>query len=155
MLQSQTLIYKTGKLLIFIFLIVRPTFSFSQSKAEIEIRRLENYWAELLDKSDTISLSKVWSRDYIVNNPAGKIITGKDIFGFIRNGQKFPAYERVIESVTFSDNIAIVMGKEISKSNKNNLVNDQKIIRRFTNIWVKSKKEWKLVARQTTNITTL
>lgn len=47
------------------------------------------------------------------------------------------------------------MGKEISKSNKNNLVNDQKIIRRFTNIWVKSKKEWKLVARQTTNITTL
>lgn len=96
MLQSQTLIYKTGKLLIFIFLIFRPTFSFSQSKAEIEIRRLENYWAELLDKSDTISLSKVWSRDYIVNNPAGKIITGKDIFGFIRNGQKFPAYERVI-----------------------------------------------------------
>jgi ketosteroid isomerase-like protein len=141
------------KLLFFVFLIIGPTVSFGQSKAELEIRRLENYWAELLDKSDTVSLSKVWSKDYIVNNPAGKIITGKDIFGFIRNGQKFPAYERVIESITFSDNIAIVMGKEISQSKKDNLGNDQKIVRRFTNIWAKSKKEWKLVARQATNIT--
>ncbi len=141
------------KMLFFVFLIIGPTFLFGQSKAELEIRQLENYWAELLDKSDTISLSKVWSKDYIVNNPSGKIITAKNIFGFIRNGQKFPSYERVIESITFSENIAIVMGKEISQSKKDNLGNEQKIVRRFTNIWIKSKKQWKLVARQATNIT--
>jgi ketosteroid isomerase-like protein len=141
------------KLLFFVFVIVGSSVSFGQSKEEMEIRRLENYWAELLDKSDTVSLSKVWSKDYIVNNPAGKIITGKDIFGFIRNGQRFPAYERHIESITFSKNMAIVMGKEISQSKKDNSGIEQKIVRRFTNIWVKSKKEWKLVARQATNIT--
>ena len=140
------------QLLFIISLIFFSTFCFGQSKSELEIRQLENYWAELLDKSDTTALSKVWSKDYIVNNPAGKIITGNDIIGFIRNGQKFPAYQRIIESVTFSKNIAIVMGKEISQPQKDALGKEQKIVRRFTNIWVKEKKVWKLVARQATNI---
>ncbi|MBL0326584.1 MAG: nuclear transport factor 2 family protein [Cytophagaceae bacterium] len=140
------------QILFIISLIFFSTFSFGQSKSELEIRQLENYWAELLDKSDTTALSKVWSKDYIVNNPAGKIITGNDIIGFIRNGQKFPAYQRIIESVTFSKNLAIVMGKEISQPQKDALGIEQKIVRRFTNIWVKEKKEWKLVARQATNI---
>lgn len=140
------------KLLFFTFLILASTVSFGQSKAELEIRQLEKYWGELLDKSDTLSLAKVWSKDYIVNNPAGKIITGNDIFGFIRNGQKFPAYERVIESITFSGKMAIVMGKEISQPKKDASGNEQRIVRRFTNIWAKEKKEWKLVARQATNI---
>ncbi|MBK9511491.1 MAG: nuclear transport factor 2 family protein [Cytophagaceae bacterium] len=76
-------------------------FCFGQSKSELEIRQLENYWAELLDKSDTTALSKVWSKDYIVNNPTGKIITGNDIIGFIRNGRS-SCLQRIIESVIFS-----------------------------------------------------
>nr|WP_315186560.1 nuclear transport factor 2 family protein [uncultured Flavobacterium sp.] len=140
------------KILLFSFLFLVSTAAFSQSKAELEIRRLENYWTELLNKSDTISLSKVWSKDYIVNNPAGKIITGKDIFGFIRNGQKFPKYQKIIESITFSGKIAIIMGKEISQPQKDDIGNEQKVVRRFSNIWIKEKKEWKLVARQATNI---
>lgn len=121
----------------------------AQSKEEAQIRNLENYWSELLDKSDTTALRKVWSKNYIVNNPAGKIITGEDIIGFIRNGQRFPAYERIIEKITFSDNIAIVLGKEISKTGSNT---EKPITRRFTNIWIKKKKTWELLARQATNI---
>lgn len=128
------------KILLFSFLFLVSTAAFSQSKAELEIRRLENYWTELLNKSDTISLSKVWSKDYIVNNPAGKIITGKDIFGFIRNGQKFPKYQKIIESITFSGKIAIIMGKEISQPQKDDIGNEQKVVRRFSNIWIKEKK---------------
>lgn len=137
---------------IILFLVI-PTLSFSQSKLEKEIRQLEIYWSELLDKSDTTSLAKVWSKDYIVNNPAGKIITGQDIIGFIRNGQRFPAYERVIESITFSGKMAIVMGKEISQPQKDSSgISPKVIVRRFTNIWAKEKKDWKLVARQATNM---
>jgi len=44
------------------------------------------------------------------------------------------------------------MGKEISQPQKDALGKEQKIVRRFTNIWVKEKKVWKLVARQATNI---
>ncbi len=133
---------------IILFLII-PKLSFSQSKLDKEIRQLEKYWSELLDKSDTTALAKVWSKDYIVNNPAGKIITGKDIISFIRNGQRFPAYDRIIESITFSGKMAIVMGKEISQPQKDN---SKVITRRFTNIWSKEKRDWRLVARQATNI---
>ncbi len=139
------------KQLILILLLIIGTNSFAQSKAEMEIRQLEDYWSELLAKSDTVGLSKVWSKNYVVNNPAGKIIRGEDIFGFIRKGQQFPAYEKVIESITFSDNIAIVMGREISQSKKEGVENPHQITRRFTNVWVYSKKEWKLLARQATN----
>ena len=45
------------------------------------------------------------------------------------------------------------MGKEISPIQKDNAGKEQKIVRRFTNIWIKTKKEWKLLARQATNIT--
>ena len=137
------------KILAFIAFLYISAPSMGQSKEEVLIRNLETYWGDLLDKSDTTALRKVWSKDYIVNNPAGKIITGEDIIGFIRNGQRFPAYQRVIEKIVFSGNNAIVMGKEISqpKSDK-----DQPITRRFTNIWIKEKKSWKLLARQATNI---
>jgi ketosteroid isomerase-like protein len=126
--------------------------SFCQSKKETEIRYLETYWGELLDKSDTTALRKIWSKDYIVNNPAGKVITGEDIIGFIRNGQRFPAYKRNIESITFSENIAIVIGSEVSQPTKKADGTETITKRRFTNIWIKSKKSWQLLARQATNI---
>lgn len=139
------------KHLVFLLCLLIPVLGRSQSKKELEIRQLEKHWAELLDTSDTVSLAKVWSKDYVVNNPAGKIITGKDIFGFIRNGQTFPAYERIIDSISFSGDIAIVMGKEVSKPQKETM---RQIERRFTNIWIKENKKWKLVARQATNMQT-
>lgn len=139
-------------LLISLVLMAFATLSFGQTKAETDIRQLEAHWSNLLDKSDTTALRKVWSKDYIVNNPAGKIITGEDIIGFIRKGQRFPAYERIIESITFSENIAIVLGKEVSQPQKKADGTEQIITRRFTNIWIKSKKTWKLLARQATNM---
>ena len=120
--------------------------SFGQSKDELEIRRLETLWTQLLDKSDTVSLLKIWSKDYVVNNPNGKIATVKDIVGLIRSGQVFPKVERNIEKITFTSNLAIVMGNEISENA------GQIVTRRFTNVWQKSKKGWLLKARQATNI---
>ena len=143
------------KLMLLIVCLSGTTFCFGQSKDELEVRALEKSWSELLDKSDTTALRQIWSKDYIVNNPAGKIITGNDIIGFIRNGQRFPSYEKTIESIKFSENIAIVMGKEVSQPQKDKSGKEQTIVRRFTNIWLKSKKSWKLVARQATNLPAL
>ncbi len=123
-------------------------FLFGQSKDELEIRRLEKHWTELLDKGDTTALLKIWSPNYVVNNPNGKIVTPKDIIGIMKSGHKFPAVERIIENITFNDNIAVVMGKELQQPP--NMTVDQKewIPRRFTNIWISTKKGWQLAARQ-------
>jgi ketosteroid isomerase-like protein len=142
------------KNVILFVLVLFATVSFGQSKDELEIRRLENHWTQLLEKSDTTALLKLWTKDYVVNNVNGKIVTAKDIIGLIRKGTIFPPVERIIEKITFTSNIAIVMGKEIAQPVKTAQGDGQPVTRRFTNIWIKSENGWQLAARQATNIVT-
>jgi len=140
---------------LFFFAFILTTFiTYGQSKDEMEVRRLETLWTQLLDKADTTSLLKIWSKDYVVNNPDGKIATPKDIISLIKKGHVFPFVERIIEKITFSQNIAIVMGKEIEHSKKTDPNVDQMVTRRFTNIWIKTDSGWQLTARQSTKILT-
>jgi len=140
------------KNIILFALILSASVSFGQSKDELEIRRLENLWTQLLDKADTTALLKLWTKDYVVNNVNGKIVTAKDIIGLIRKGTIFPPVERIIEKITFTSNLAIVMGKEIAQPVKTAQGEGQTVSRRFTNIWIKSDDRWQLTARQATNI---
>ncbi len=82
---------------------------------EEKIKELELHWTQLLDKGDTTSLVQIWSKEYVVNNPNGKIVTAKEIIALMKSGFKFPLVERVIEKITFNKNIAIVMGKELQQ----------------------------------------
>ncbi len=144
---------KTFGFIIFSFTFITAT-TFGQSTDEIEIRQLETHWTELLDKGDTTSLLKIWTKEYVVNNPNGKIVTSKEIVALMKSGHKFPAVERIIEKITFNQNIAIVMGKELQQP-VNMTTNQEKWIpRRFTNVWVKGKNGWQLASRQSSEICT-
>lgn len=126
-------------------------FSFGQSKDEIEIRRLDQLESSSIYKADTTTLLKLWAKDYVVNNPYGEIVTVPQILGFIRSGQiDYSTVERVIERVTFTQNIAITMGHEVVTPQ--NLTNNAgKIVTyRYTHIWIKTKGQWRLTARQAT-----
>jgi len=128
--------------------------SFGQSKDEIEIIRLDQLESTSIYKADTISLLKLWAKDYVVNNPYGEIVTVPQILSFIRTGQiDYSTVERVIERVTFTQNIAISMGHEVVTPQ--NLTNNAgKIVtRRYTHIWIKTKGQWRLTARQATIFT--
>lgn len=133
----------------FIFL---STLAYGQTNDEIEISRLEKHWTELLDLGDTTSLLKIWSKDYVVNNPNGKIVTPKEIIALMKSGHKFPAVERIIEKITFNQNIAIVMGKELQQPPNMTTNHEEWIPRRFTNVWIKTANEWQLAARQSSKI---
>ena len=125
--------------------------SFGQSRKEIEIRRLDQLESNSIYKADTTTLLKIWAKDYVVNNPYGQIVTVPQILGFIRSGQiDYSTVERVIERVTFTQNIAITMGYEVVTPQ--NLTNNAgKIITyRYTHIWIKTKGQWRLTARQAT-----
>jgi len=142
---------KTFNLFLISFIFV-TTLAFGQSNDEQEIRRLEKHWTELLDKGDTTSLLKIWTNDYVVNNPNGKIVTPKEIVALMKNGHKFPSVERIIEKITFNQNIAIVMGKELQQPANMIANKDEWIPRRFTNVWIKSENVWQLAARQSSKI---
>ncbi|ANF49141.1 hypothetical protein A0O34_00575 [Chryseobacterium glaciei] len=131
---------------------ITTSVSFGQSKDEVEIRRLEKLWTTLLDKGDTVSLASIWSKDYVVNNPNGKIVTPSDIIKLMKEGHKFPLVERYIEKITFNENVAIVMGKEMQQPSENIKNVDNWLPRRFTNVWIKKGKNWQLAARQSTEI---
>jgi ketosteroid isomerase-like protein len=138
--------------LFFISFIFISIVAFGQSSDEMEIRQLEKHWTELLDKGDTTSLLKIWSEKYVVNNPNGKIVTPKEIVALMKSGHKFPAVERIIEKITFNQDIAIVMGKELQQPGNMTPNHDNWIPRRFTNVWIKSEEGWQLAARQSTQV---
>lgn len=142
---------KTFNLFLISF-IFATTLTFAQSNDEQEIRRLEKHWTELLDKGDTTSLLKIWSKNYVVNNPNGEIVTPKKIVSLMKSSHKFPKVERIIEKITFNQNIAIVMGKELQQPTNLTVNLEEWIPRRFTNVWIKSKNGWHLTARQSSEV---
>jgi ketosteroid isomerase-like protein len=130
------------------------TLAFGQSNDEQQIRRLEKHWTELLDNGDTTSLLKIWSKDYVVNNPNGKIVTPNEIVALMKSGHKFPKVERIIEKITFNQDIAIVMGKELQQPANLSTNHEEWIPRRFTNVWIKTENGWQLAARQSSKLGT-
>ncbi len=137
---------------LFILFILITSTALGQSPDELEIRKLEKHWTELLDNGDTTSLLKIWSKDYVVNNPNGKIVTPENIVALMKNGHVFPKVERFIEKITFNQNIAIVMGKELQQPTNLSTIQKEWIPRRFTNVWIKSENTWQLIARQSSEI---
>jgi ketosteroid isomerase-like protein len=140
--------------LFLISFIFAATLVFGQTNDEIEIRHLEKHWTELLDKGDTTSLLELWSEDYVVNNPYGNIVTPNDIISLMKSGHRFPAVERLIEKITFNQNIAIVMGKELQQPANMTTNHEEWIPRRFTNVWIKAENGWQLAARQSSVVCT-
>jgi len=126
--------------------------SYGQPGNEQEIRYLEKHWTQLLDKGDTTSLLKLWSSNYVVNNPYGEIATPESIVARMKGGHVFPKVERIIEKITFNQNIAIVMGKELQQPLGATTNLDEWIPRRFTNVWIWMDGEWKLAARQSSEL---
>jgi len=127
--------------------------SFADNHDEQLIRKLEQLELESVKKGDTATLAKLWSKDLVVNNPLGQIVTVPQIFGFIRAGKiDYSQVETIIEKVTFTGDLAISMGHEIVLPQNGAPNAGNKVIRRFTDVWMYSKTGWKMVARQATNV---
>lgn len=142
---------KTFSFFLICFTLVTTVVS-GQSNDEKEIRHLEKHWTELLDKGDTTALLKIWTENYVVNNPNGKIVTPENIVALMKSGHIFPAVERIIENITFNQDVAIVMGKELQQPGNMTTRHEEWIPRRFTNVWMKSENGWQLAARQSSQV---
>lgn len=118
-----------------------------------EIRGLENQEREAFIKKDTTKLSGLWSSALVVTNPDNSVKTLLDIKAdFLKDKKTIAPFDRNIEKITINDNVAVVMGHETITASMTS-DNQQKVItRRFTNIWMKNGSDWKLTARQATNI---
>ena len=125
--------------------------SFSQQSDETLIRTLENNERETILKGDTVQLSKLMSKNIVVQNPENVIVGYRKIIDRVKSGKiNYSSFERKIENIAFINGIAVVMGLEAIVP-KGDTENTGKMVkRRFTNIWAKENGNWKLIARQAT-----
>lgn len=127
--------------------------AFAQENMDAEIRKLEKMEGEAFAKKDTATLLTLFSPQLVVNTPLNRVATFEDVLQLIRAANiDVSADEKFIEKITFVENIAIVMGYDVVKP-QGAMANAGKTVkRRYTDIWMKDKKSWKLTARQATII---
>ena len=99
---------------------------------------------------DFATLAKLWSPDMIVNNPANRIVTREDVFGFIRHGElNYAHLSTVIEAFKVMNDIAIVMGHEDFTMAEGPSAG-KPLVRRYTDVWRHQGDTWVEIARQAT-----
>jgi len=117
----------------------------AQKSIDKEIRNLEQREVTAFLNQDYKTLDKLWDSNLTVNSAKNIIEHNaqeiKNLLkaGLIRNAEM----ERNIEEVLIYKNMVITMGNEVIKSMEGKIVR-----RRFTNIWLKSRKGWKFTASQ-------
>jgi hypothetical protein len=138
-------------LALFIIFLCTSRFCIAQSPDETLLRKLEQQQKDAIQKGDTMMLAKLMSTEVVVQNPDNNIIRYGQIIQRIRNGQiDYSSFERITEKVTFIQNIAVAMGKEIIGAQGSTANAGKTVTRRYTNIWMKIDGNWMLTARQAT-----
>lgn len=124
----------------------------AQDAREVEIRKLENLERESVMKSDSSALfDKIWSPNMVINTPANVVGTVQGTKAIFRaGGIAYASFERTIEKITFSDNLAIVMGGEVIKPQGKQPNAGKTVFRRFTHVWQFKNNSWSIIARQAT-----
>ncbi|MCF0058262.1 nuclear transport factor 2 family protein [Dyadobacter sp. CY356] len=121
-----------------------------------EIRSLENQEREAYIHGDTTKLSRLWSSTLVVTNPDNSVETLSDIkTDLFKNKVSIVPFDRIIEKITINYNMAVVMGHETTTATMTSDNQQNVVTRRFTNIWIKNGNDWKLTARQATNISNI
>lgn len=115
---------------------------------EAEIRGLEQIEVQAILQKDTVTLLKLWDKDYVVNSPnnvivfAGKTAVDRPV---LKNPRT--SFTRDIEQIIIRGNTVFSMGSETVSPAGDQDQARQILKRRFTNIWMNQDGVWKLVAR--------
>ena len=118
-------------------------------RLETEIRRLDVAAAEAIQKKDEKLIARFFTADSVTNNPRNGLTRGSaGIIDAARtNIINYYSFDRVIESVQLLKGAAVVMGNETLVMRSANGGRGETIRRRYTNVWMKTGKDWQIVAR--------
>jgi ketosteroid isomerase-like protein len=118
---------------------------------EDAIRGLEEQERTAVLQEDVPALERLWSEQLIVNNPQNEISPDRAaVLDRVKRGLiRYSQFDRKIEAIRFSDDIAIVMGSETIVRKGDAASGPQPPVRRrFTNIWRRQAGgTWRMIAR--------
>ncbi len=115
---------------------------------EATIRQLEKAEARAVVENDTLTLYKLWDKEYVVNSPdnsvtrAGKSVTDRPVLKRTRS-----SLNRQVESILIQGEVVLSMGNETVTPRGDQAKTGQTLRRRYTNVWMKKEGSWKLIAR--------
>jgi hypothetical protein len=130
--------------------------SSAQKNNETEIKKLEDMEGEAWVKKDSVILFKLFSPELVVNTPLNRVANLEVIKKLMRAGKiDISSSEKIIEKISFINNMAVVMGHDIVKPQGAMEDAGKTVTRQYTDIWIKDKSGWRLTIRQATKISVL
>ena len=135
------------------FLISCENETTKESSAEEQIKKMEELHIQGILNQDSTIIRRILSPDLIVNAPTNTVVNLDMAMEALKLGYiNYSSYDQKIDEVKIVENIGIVMGLEtvIPTGLMANAGHAEK--RRFTDIWMYKNKQWKMIARQATNI---
>jgi len=103
---------------------------------------------------DAGALERMMHPAFTVNSPEGEVWPREKVLTLWRNrGIGHERFERTVESVTLVKNIGIVAGREVVQPSPDSLAGQrrhdggQRVIRRFTNVWLWDGDRWSFLTR--------
>jgi hypothetical protein len=107
---------------------------------------------DMVARADVDGLAALSAPGLTINAPTNRILTRDQFLAMMRTGQiGAEAFERHVESVTAEGDIGVVMGSEVftptAASELGRTYGSRPLLRRYTNIYVLDRGQWKWLAR--------
>lgn len=119
-----------------------------EKTVESEIRTLEQLEVKAIMDRDSVTLLKLWDKDYVVNAPDNKInFAGRNTLDRPVLRRSRVSFTREVEEVIVRGDVVFAMGNETVVPAEKDTGVQQLVKRRYTNIWMRRDNNWKLVAR--------
>ena len=147
------------------FTILRQHFLFSISDSsgggaveeisEASLRAADAEQMRIIVQGDAEAQQAFMHPNYMINGPSNRVLHKDVLVGMLAQGKMASdLFERVIEDLTITGNIGIVMGREVvhpTPTSELGMRHGDKVLnRRFTNVFLFENGKWRFLARQAT-----
>jgi hypothetical protein len=127
-------------------------FGQNEQQKEAEVRAMELVEVQALLQKDISALQDIWSAGFMVNAPLNMVFIGGQVDLVTAGIISYTSFIRTVEHVMVLKDVVVTMGSETVIPSGADPMAGQTIQRRYTNIWMKEKSNWILIARHANNI---
>jgi hypothetical protein len=123
--------------------------------SEESLRQADAMQMRIIVEEDANAQQDFMHPNYILNGPANRVMRKEQLVTMLAEGRMASeGFERIIEGISLTGNVGIVMGREMVTPSPNSelgkLFGNQQLARRFTNVFLWENGEWRFLARQAT-----
>jgi hypothetical protein len=108
---------------------------------ERQIIGLESEECNALLKRDTATLKRIWARDYSLDEPANRLVLGRNPLPY------YTVMKRIVENLAATDSVVFTSGVELVQMIQVERKVNHVVKRRFFHTWRKTNFVWKLTTK--------